>query len=251
MCEDHLELPERPTRRQLLVGTSIAAAGLALAAGRDAGAAPSPLHQVSAVPVRPGLSILPRDAWGADLPPKREIPSEDTKYLLVHHTTTPKLSTSTRTVIRNTYTWHTSATKGWADVCYNFFVGRDGQVWEGRAGSLDGPKRADATGGNQGFAQLVCLVGEFNTQYPTSAQMASLIKTLAHVGLRDGVDLTNGAKVTFTSRGSQRWPKGTSVTTPTVNGHRSMSYTYCPGNHVWTQMSTIRAKVAAQAAAWS
>ena len=70
-------------------------------------------------------------------------------------------------LIQATYAFHTSAAKGWSDVCYEFFIGRDGDVWEGRAGALTGPVVADATGGSQGFAQLICLLGDFTSQLPT------------------------------------------------------------------------------------
>jgi hypothetical protein len=45
-------------------------------------------------------------------------------------------------------------------------IGPDGSIWETRAGSLAGPVVADATGGNQGYAQLVCLIGDFENQAP-------------------------------------------------------------------------------------
>ena len=70
--------------------------------------------------------------------------------------------------------------KGWTDVCYEFFVDRDGDVWEGRAGALAGPVVADATGGSQGFAQLVCLLGDFTDADPDGGvHWTSLVKVLA------------------------------------------------------------------------
>jgi hypothetical protein len=68
-------------------------------------------------------------------------------------------------------------------VAYNFFVGPDGTVWEGRAGSLNGPVIADATGGNQGFSQLVCLLGNFESTPPTAAAQDSLVRLLAHLAV--------------------------------------------------------------------
>ena len=113
------------------------------------------------ITVAAGLDIHPRDDWGADLPPKRPMGPEDVRFLLVHHTASTNVVPDPRAVIRATYAFQTSPSKGWPDVCYHFFVGPDGSVWEGRAGSLAGPVVADATGGNQGFAQLVCLIGNF------------------------------------------------------------------------------------------
>ena len=71
-------------------------------------------------------------------------------------------------IMRGAYDLHTGPDKGWPDVAYNFFVAPDGSVWEGRAGSLDGPVTADATGGNQGYSQLVCLLGNHVDVPPTA-----------------------------------------------------------------------------------
>jgi hypothetical protein len=115
-------------------------------------------------------------------------------------------------------------------VAYNFFVDRFGRVWEGRAGSVDGPVIGDATGGNQGFSQLVCLIGNFVADPPTPEAVEALTGVLAWLGRREGVDVTPGAMASFTSRGSNRWPAGATVETTTIAGHRDMSQTACPGD---------------------
>ena len=211
------------------------------------------LPWVAPVTVTPGLAIFPRAAWGADLPPKGTIAAETPKFLLVHHTASSNRYTDPRDVIRTAYFWHTSndPLKGWPDVAYEFFVGRDGSVWEGRAGALAGPVRADATGGSQGFAQLVCLLGDFTSEQPTAAAMDSLVKVLAWLADRHSIDTTPGATTRFVSRGSQRWPAGTTVTTRTIEGHRSMSYTACPGNAFAPRVTTeLPVLVSAQREAW-
>ncbi|MEZ5259621.1 MAG: N-acetylmuramoyl-L-alanine amidase [Ilumatobacteraceae bacterium] len=185
---------------------------------------------VEALPGR--LAILPRDAWGPDLPPRAEHASEDVRFLLVHHTASANTypSGGARSVIRSTYAFQTGPAKGWPDVCYHFFVDHDGVIWEGRAGSLAGPVVADATGGNQGFAQLVCLIGDFTSTVPTAAALDSLTGVLAWLADRYSVPTEPGVLVPFVSRGSQRWPAGTTVMTEGVRPHRSMSYTACPGD---------------------
>jgi hypothetical protein len=205
-----------------------------------------------AVEVMPGLRIYPRDAWGADLPPKGPIHPETPKFLLVHHTASPNNYPSAAGVIRTTYFWHTShdPTKGWPDVAYEFFVGRDGDVWEGRKGALAGPVMASATGGSQGFAQLVCMLGDFTHVLPTAAAQASLVKVLAWLGMRNGIDTRPGAHTTFVSRGSQRWAAGTSVTTTTIAPHRAMSYTSCPGDRLAPLVPGLATRVEAQRARW-
>ncbi len=246
----------QPTRRDLLIGAALAAPALWALAGSaspSAAATTSVDAAVPAVEVLPGLSIFPRDAWGADLPPKHAIASETPKFLLVHHTASSNLYHSARNTMRNTYFWHTSSdpTKGWPDVAYEFFVGKEGDVWEGRAGALAGPVRADATGGSQGFAQLVCLMGTFETVLPTAAAQEALVKVLAWQADRFQIDTSPGATTSFVSRGSQLWPAGTPVTTRTIAGHREMSETTCPGNAFFPQIAGLPALVQAQRAAWA
>ena len=238
------------TRREaigaaLVVGSAIAVGG-AVATGVQAVTGPA----VPAVEVLPGLSIYPRDAWGAHLPPVGPIEVETPQFLLVHHSASSNSYASAAGVIQATYAFHTSSAKGWSDVCYEFFIGRDGDVWEGRAGALTGPVVADATGGSQGFAQLICLLGDFTSQLPTAAAQESLVKMLAWLADRYTIDLTPGATTSFISRGSQRWPAGTPVTTETISGHREMSFTACPGDAFYPTLPDIRARAFAQHDAW-
>jgi hypothetical protein len=245
----------QPTRRELLVSSAAAAAAIAVAGTlvgdsdrRAAAAGPA----VPPVEVMPGLWIYPRDAWGADLPPKGPIHAETPKFLLVHHTASPNNYAHAAAVIRTTYFWHTSRdpSKGWPDVAYEFFIGRDGDVWEGRKGAMAGPVRADATGGNQGFAQLVCMLGDFTHVLPTAAAQTSLVKVLAWLAMRNGIDTRPGATTSFVSRGSQRFAPGVRVTTGTIAPHRAMSYTGCPGDAFAPVVPRLATRVEAQRAAW-
>ncbi len=217
----------------------------ALACGAALASNPAKAH-AAPVEVSPGLSILPRSEWGDDLQPKGALSAETPKFLLVHHTASTNSYRSARDVIRSTYAFQTSAAKGWPDVCYHFFIGRDGDVWEGRAGSIAGPVVADATGGNQGFAQLVCLLGDFTSQLPTAAALASLAKVLAWLSNRYGIGIADGDTTTFVSRGSQRWAPGATVTTPTIAAHRDMSFTACPGDTLVAEFDTIHSSARAE-----
>ena len=190
-----------------------------------------------------GLDIHPRDDWGADLPPKHPMGPEDVRFLLVHHTASTNVVPDPRAVIRQTYAFQTGPDKGWPDVCYHFFVGPDGSVWEGRAGSLAGPVVADATGGNQGFAQLVCLIGNFVDQPPTLAAQDSLARLLLFLADRYRIDSDPNATVTFTSRGSNKYRAGAEITTSTISGHRDTSATACPGDQAYVLLPAWRARV--------
>ena len=248
MCD--CQSTERLNRREAIAGAIVAGAAISVAAAVpvDANAATGPA--VPAVDILPGLAIYPRDAWGANLPPTGPIMAETCQFLLVHHTASSNGYASAASVIEATYAFHTSAAKGWSDVCYQFFVGRDGDVWEGRAGALTGPVLADATGGSQGFAQLICLLGDFTSQAPTAAAQTSLVNVLAWLSGRYEIDIGAESTTSFVSRGSERWPAGTAVTTNTIGGHRDMSFTACPGNALYALLPEIRGRAVVQRDVW-
>lgn len=196
------------------------------------------------VTVADGLSIAPREAW-AEAPPRWDIPPEDVRFLLVHHTAGPQpVAADVPDELRGIYRFHTGPEKNWPDVCYNFFIDPGGGVWEGRAGSLAGPVQADATGGSQGFAQLVCLLGDFTAVMPTQAASDSLVRTLTWLATRYGIDTDPTATVNFVSRGSNKWPVGSDVVAPTICGHRDMTRTACPGDTFYPYlMADLRQQV--------
>jgi hypothetical protein len=227
MCESCGPL-DRLTRRAVLT----AAVGALAAARTIVRSEPAVAGSADSIAVAPGLTIHRRAAWAGDQHPAGRLDAEDVRFLLVHHTAGsnrygPDAVTG---ILRSTYGYHTGPDKRWPDVAYNFFIDRFGGVWEGRAGSLDGPVKVDATGGSQGFAQLVCLLGDFTTEMPTLAALASLHATLAWLADRYALDTTPGATTTFVSRGSNRWPKGKPVVASVISGHRDMSQTACPGD---------------------
>jgi hypothetical protein len=215
MCR--LCLP-RPSRRAVLA----AGTGLVLAPA---------LRRVPATAGAP--AIVPRADWGPELRPTGPVPDEpDVRFVLVHHTVHPNDYGPGDAVglLTAMYRFHTGPERGWPDIAYNFLVDRFGTVFEGRAGSLAGPKAGDATGGSQGFAQLCAFIGDHQVEAPSAEAAASMAALLAFLGDRHGLDLAPGATATFVSRGSNRRPAGVEVTTPTISGHRDMSATACPGD---------------------
>ena len=238
------------SRRALLAGTA-AVAGAALVPGwRTSAAAGAAVGTVDLG----GVAVLPRGAWAAGLSPVGPIAAEpDVRYLLVHHSVDPGNDYGegdVPAILRQFFRFHTSAAKGWPDIAYNFLVDRFGRVWEGRAGSLAGPVAGDATGGNQGFDQLCCFVGNHQVGEPTADAFAAMGGLLGSLARRHAIPLVAGATATFTSRGSDRHPPGTVVTTPTVAGHRDMSRTQCPGDKVFARLAELRL-VAAGGTGWS
>ncbi len=220
MCERCLP----PLSRRQVLGLAGAVTAAALLGP------PNPAAAARAFQTGYGVAIEPRATWAGDSRPTLATPPDETvRFLLVHHTAGPSEGDPIE-LMRQVYDFHTGPEKGWPDVAYNFFVEPGGRVFEARAGSLSRAVEASATGGNQGFAQLVCLLGDFTSRNPTDAQLASLNQTLAWLADRYGLDTSPGATSSFTSRGSNRWSAGTEVTADIISGHREMSATACPGD---------------------
>ncbi len=198
-----------------------------------------------------GVDVQPRAAWGADLKPTGALSEEapgDVRFLLVHHTASPNGYSRAEVprLLRGFYSLHTADRK-WPDLAYGFMVDRFGRVWEGRTGSLDGPVKADATGGSQGFAVLACFIGDHTSQPPSPEALDAMGKLLGALATRHSIDVRPGATATFTSRGSNLHPAGKEVTTPTIAAHRDMSKTACPGDACYKLLRTrlVPAAVAA------
>lgn len=178
------------------------------------------------------VAVRPRSDWAEGRAAKGPLEVEDVRFLLVHHTLQPDNDYGQADVprlIRGIFDYHTGSEKGWPDVAYNFFVDQFGGVWEGRTGSLSGPVAGSATGGNQGFSQLCCFLGDHTSTPPTAAATSSMLALLAMLADRYGVDTSPGASVQFVSRGSNKWPAGKSVRASTISVHSDMSSTECPG----------------------
>ena len=243
MCE--CELQQGASRRTFLGAAALSLPALLVARRPRKTSAP---QVVEPVEVSPGLTVYPREAWAGKLRARRALqPEPDVKFLLVHHSagTTVYSRDQVPSVIRNIFLFHTGTRKAWPDTCYNFFVDRYGQAWEGRTGSLAGPVMADATGGSQGFAQLICLLGDFDKTEPTPEMIDDLARQLGWLGATYNIELDQKKAVTFVSRGSNKWKKGVRVKARPISGHRDMSYTACPGANVYPLLSRVVPKKAA------
>ena len=228
--------PHALSRRTFLVGLSVTALTIPLIAVM-------PEKAQARIPFR-GVDVRPRADWARGLTPTGPLQHErpgDTRFLLVHHTATTNNydSGDVPGLLRGFYRFHTGPDKKWPDVAYNFFVDRYGTVWEGRTGSLTGPVMPDATGSSQGFAQLCCFIGNHQAEAPTPEARTSMTALLAALADIYAIETAPGATTTFVSRGSNRWPVGTTVTTTTIAGHRDMSLTVCPGDAAYTLVRDV------------
>jgi hypothetical protein len=201
----------------------------------------------------PGVLGYRREEWGGDLLPKGMIYPEDVRFLQVHHSASPNDYSEEMVpgILRGVYYFHTGPEKNWPDICYNLFLDRyTGYLYEGRTGSLGAqPVQCDASGGNPGFMQQVCILGDFTNEVPyeispitgreESVFLDSLIKTLAWLCDRSNISTEPDATAQFISRGSNHLDPitgendtraGMELIVPTINPHLRLSATQCPGN---------------------
>lgn len=102
-------------------------------------------------------------------------------------------------------------TNGWSDIGYNFLVGGDGLIYEGRGWGKQG---AHAPGYNDKSVGI-SFIGTFTSGLPTNAALAA------------GKQLINcGVSLGHVSR------------TYSLIGHRQATSTECPGNKLYEEIKT-------------
>lgn len=107
--------------------------------------------------------------------------------------------------------------KGWGDIGYHLIIDRAGRVWEGRPLQWQGAHVRNHNEGNIG----ILVMGNFEVQKPTQAQLASL------------------DRVVRTAK--SQWK----VAKKNLRSHREWedASTSCPGKHLQSQWNGIRSRI--------
>ena len=191
--------------------------------------------------------IRSRADWGAD----ENLRSSGASYsgtlraTVVHHTADPGSYSLAEvpSVIRGMYRYHT-VTLGWADLGYNFVVDRFGGIWEGRAGGITRLVVGAHAGGFNTDTFGVSMMGDFTSVAPPAACLESVAQVIAWKFSLHGLPAKGSAVLTSAGGGTARYAAGTTVTLRTINAHRDVGFTACPGNVGFTKMDAIRDRVA-------
>ncbi len=210
----------------------------------DASLANVPAASASAAVVQP--TIITRAEWGADEGLRACSPDyvASNKGAIVHHTVNSNTYTAAAApaLLRSIYAYHVTGL-GWCDVGYNFFVDRFGRLYEGRFGGMSKNVVGAQAGGFN--SQTFGVSSIANHDPGTSGAVAPSAAVLTAIGKLIGWKAwLNGwspdTSTTFTSAGSTRWPAGKVITEPRVSGHREYSLTVCPGDLMYSKLSTVR-----------
>lgn len=156
--------------------------------------------------------IVTRSQWGARPATSSINIRHPVPKVFIHHTETGACHTQSdcARIVRSIQNYHMN-TRHWADIGYNFLVGEDGNVYEGRGWDRVG---AHATNWNT-VAIGISVIGSFKTSLPNSAAQ-NAVRQLIACGVSRG-------KIS----GSY-----------TLHGHRDGVCTDCPGTAFYNLIKT-------------
>ncbi|XP_071507725.1 peptidoglycan-recognition protein SC2-like [Diadema antillarum] len=151
--------------------------------------------------------IVTRSEWGARSPTSYTWLSLPTPYAIVHHTDGASCYTESacKSQVKGIQNYHMDS-NGWWDIGYNFLIGGDGNVYEGRGWYYKGSHASSYNG----YALGISMIGDFDSTAPSSLMMETLYQFLDCAVSKEM--LTPGY---------------------TLFGHRQAVSTTCPGNSLY------------------
>jgi len=179
--------------------------------------------------------IVSQNEWRSGLPaPNYSRAFTDVAHLIVHHSAGSNTATNYTQVVRDIYVYHTQV-NGWSDIGYNFLISQDGQVYAGRdpeGGDQYTVRGAHFCGKNSGTSGI-CMLGNFESAFPTNAGLISLLKLTAYSAQELGLN-PSGAEFHVDQN------------LENIAGHRDGCATLCPGENLYSQLEDLRIAVAGE-----
>ncbi|KRF17703.1 hypothetical protein ASG90_04935 [Nocardioides sp. Soil797] len=162
------------------------------------------------------------------------------KQVHIHHTASSNnySRADVPRLIRGMYNYHTDSL-GWFDIGYNFLVDKFGRVWVGRSGGAHRLVRGAHTLGFNHKSVGIAMIGNFEATKPPRVARTAIVKLAAWKLGMNGKTLATG-RVRITSKGSDRFRSGTTVSLPRIDGHRDTNETACPGQKLYDKLPVIR-----------
>ncbi|XP_014482419.1 PREDICTED: peptidoglycan-recognition protein SC2-like [Dinoponera quadriceps] len=158
--------------------------------------------------------IISRAQWGARAAKRRSpnLTMHPAPYVVLHHSTGANCDTQAicQLRIRGFQNYHMNS-KGWADIGYNFIVGEDGNIYEGRGWGKQGAHSKPFNNKSIG----ICVIGDYTNRTPNTAAVQAVQRLIDH-GVSIG-EIKNDYKLL---------------------GHRQTWQTACPGNSLYTMMQS-------------
>ncbi|XP_030400216.1 LOW QUALITY PROTEIN: peptidoglycan recognition protein 3-like [Gopherus evgoodei] len=156
-------------------------------------------------------TIITRSQWGARAPRDRVQLSTPVPYVIIHHTAGSSCisQASCSQLVRGIQNYHMDS-KGWADIGYNFLIGEDSRVYEGRGWSTMGAHAKNWNHKSLGFSFL----GTFSSRVPSAAAL-NIAQDLIQCAVN----------------------RGSLSSSYTLKGHRNVNPTECPGNALYRDIT--------------
>lgn len=129
--------------------------------------------------------IIPVEAWGGSPPAVSEEPQSIHRITLHHQGEIWKPGADPEAYLRRLQQW-SRLTKRWADIPYHYVVAPDGRIFAARPLSQAGDTNTEYD--PRGHA-LIMLVGNFEEQQPTAAQLKAAVDLTAWLARRHGLGL--------------------------------------------------------------
>nr|MDD3720260.1 N-acetylmuramoyl-L-alanine amidase [Candidatus Gracilibacteria bacterium] len=158
------------------------------------------------------------------------------KAIVVHHTDTATGMTSIE-AIRSIYKYHT-LTRGWGDIGYNYLIGFDGEIFEGRAGG-DYVVGAHALRNNRSTVGI-SIIGKYEHEKISDKQYESLKKLIIFLANKYGIDVSKQYDYHRDCNGNNCSFYIESYKDDVIVGHRDVGHTNCPGEELYKQLQILK-----------
>jgi len=180
---------------------------------------PAPDQSADIAPIAAGVTAIRRSNWTRSGPIRSKVNAMSgiSKLTIHHEGWTPVNFTSqsaTADRLEKIRKYHTGENR-WGDIGYHYIIDRAGRVWEGRPIEYQGAHVKNNNEHNIG----ILVLGNFDKQSPSSAQLQSLYGT-------------TGALT-----------KQHRIKTALVRSHQEINKTACPGKNLQNQMDALRRHV--------
>ncbi|MED6289211.1 hypothetical protein CHARACLAT_000408 [Characodon lateralis] len=164
--------------------------------------------------MRQTANIVSRQEWGAAAPKQKESLEGPAKKVVIHHTALQSCKglSEGKDRLQSIQRLHMKE-RHFDDIGYNFLIGGDGSVFEGRGWGVMGAH----TKGHNHDSLGIALMGNFNNDSPSKEAILS-VKQLLMSGVLEGF-----IEPQFV-----------------LYGHRDLGATECPGKNLYAALSKLR-----------
>ncbi|XP_044256396.1 peptidoglycan-recognition protein SC2 [Tribolium madens] len=157
-------------------------------------------------------TIISRSEWGARAPKSsKSLAQNPAPFVVVHHSADANCQNrqSCKNRVKGIQDYHMNH-NGWQDIGYNFLIGGDGNVYEGRGWGIWGAHVPNYNSNSIG----ICVIGNFQSIAPSQTQLDALKQLISCA--QEGNYIRDDYRLI---------------------GHRQGSRTSCPGNQLFNEIS--------------